>query len=338
MTFTAIDTNAEAYEFFLSGATQGMQSSRQITFAEAKNKNIVTVRYYYPPSYLKPEMIDVPGSSNWKHGNPPGTATTAAIHNFQMSRTEITQAQFEYVMGYNPSRFQCSTSTYEKDVANRSTSNLPAENMNWYHAIAFCNKLSIKEGRTPCYSVSGITNWENLVYSSIPTSGNATWNAATCNFAVAADASKTGYRLPTESEWEYAARGATGASIYYFAGGGSNSGAGGLDTLGWYSGNNGIQGSPGINVYGPKAVGTKDPNELGLHDMSGNVWEWCWSGNNDTFPADTPGGVTGTLGNSRMCCGGSWGLDFSNCRVSSRSFNSPISASAHFGFRVVISR
>ena len=72
--------------------------------------------------------------------------------------------------------------------------NKPVNNVNWYVAIAYCNKLSIKEGLAPAYTVSGITDWESLAYSDIPASSDSAWNAATCNFEA------NGYRLPTEAE------------------------------------------------------------------------------------------------------------------------------------------
>jgi formylglycine-generating enzyme required for sulfatase activity len=99
---------------------------------------------------------------------------------------EVTQEEFNDVMGTNPS----------KAGADGDAGNNPVNCVNWYAAIAYCNKLSIKDGLDPCYTVTGITNWEKLEYSSIPTKSDATWSAATY------DTTKNGYSLPTEAEWE----------------------------------------------------------------------------------------------------------------------------------------
>jgi formylglycine-generating enzyme required for sulfatase activity len=330
------DPNATMYQFYVNGASQGKQSGNVLMLPTLTDASQITVAYYYPSSYLKPTMISVTGngSSNWKYGSS-NTPTDKTIPTLQWSETPITQAQFEYVMEENPAYFRCG-GIGNYSVSCRPTSALPVENVNWYDAIAYCNKLSLKEGKTPCYSVkdasSNEIDWANIAYSQIPTSDDIYWNATTCNFKAG------GYRLPTESEWEYAARGGTLTNNYIYSG--SNT----VDDVAWYGGNNGSNGvcTVGDPYYGTKPVKTKNHNELGLYDMSGNVLEWCWNWYEaiEGFPASTPDDETGIASGEgsypqRILRGGIWVSGYNDCRVSIRSRNSPYIRDYTFGFRVV---
>jgi formylglycine-generating enzyme required for sulfatase activity len=261
-----------------------------------------------------------------------------------MSETQVTQAQFEYVMDINPARFQCSNVDYEQYVRTRATSALPVEAVNWFHAIAYCNKLSIKEGKTPCYGgVSTVSDWANLAYEDIPIFGSsadilAAWNAATCNWAA------NGYRLPTEAEWEYAARGGMqsesklGNNAYDFYFSGSNNAC----EVAWFDGNNSSNTTCGIaaDIYGTKPVKSKTANALGLFDMSGNVYEWCWDWNAGytSGAATDPTGPPSSPDNARILRGGGWynpDLLTTNCRVSYRTYTLPNgNPSPRYGFRL----
>jgi formylglycine-generating enzyme required for sulfatase activity/uncharacterized protein YegL len=208
---------------------------------------------------------------------------------FWMSKTEVTQKQYEDVTGLKPSKFK--------------GDNLPVETVNWYEAVDFCNKLSEKEGLSPCYSGSG----DAIVCD---------WNA-------------NGYRLPTEAEWEYACK--AGSSTDFYNGSLTNSSCSpldaNLDKIGWYCGNENTK---------TRDVGQKEPNAFGLYDMSGNVWEWCWDWYVSTYYTNTAvtdprGASTGT---HRVLRGGSWLFDAFYCRSSARSGSFPYYRYSSYGFRI----
>ena len=148
--------------------------------------------------------------------------------------------------------------------------------------------------------------------------------------------SLTDLRLPTEAEWEYAYRAETTTAFHSFPGytSGTNDDTL-LGNIAWYSGNNGASGS---STYGTKAVGGKFANALGLHDMSGNVWEWCQDWYSDTYYASSPlTNPTGpTTGTTRLLRGGGWGLSSYYCRASRRGGLAPdVIGYVYGGFRVV---
>jgi len=134
---------------------------------------------------------------------------------------------------------------------------------------------------------------------------------------------KTGknYRLPTEAEWEYAARGGSAGSPTLYAG--SNN----IVEVAWYSENSGGKTHP---------VGQKKPNELGLHDMAGNVWEWCndWHGNYGSGNQSNPKGSS--TGSFRVLRGGGWNGSAGRCRVAYRNRNGPVGRDSYNGFRLVL--
>ncbi len=151
---------------------------------------------------------------------------------------------------------------------------------------------------------------------------NVSWDDAFGFCEWASRITGTSIRLPTEAEWEYAARGGTKGRAFQF------SGCNDIDVVAWYSENSGQKTHP---------VGMKLPNELGLYDMTGNVWEWCYDWYGDDYfsasPEKNPRGPES--GQAHVLRGGSWASKASYCRITTRSSLRPDYRSAGNGFRVV---
>ena len=186
------------------------------------------------------ELIYVAGTGNG----------VADIHDFYIGKYEVTQTQWQTIMGYNPSKFK--------------GDNLPVEMVSWEEAQAFISRLNARTGRN--------------------------------------------YRLPAEIEWEYAARGGSKKRNYEYSG--SNK----IYDVAWFSKN---------SAKRTHTVGTKQPNELGIYDMSGNVAEWCLD-------------LCYTNKRLRVLRGGSWRSIELYCRVSHNYSGNPKMRNAYSGFRIVL--
>jgi formylglycine-generating enzyme required for sulfatase activity len=267
------------------------------------------------------EMINVPGGS-FQMGNPDTSIElssdderpvhTVTLTGFSIGKYEVTQEQYEAVMGSLPSRLPGSS--------NGVGNNYPVYYVSWYDALVFCNKLSVLEDLTPAYSISGST--DSTVWGTVPTSSDATWNA------VEIVSGSTGYRLPTEAQWEYAAKGGPSASDPYKIYSGSDT----VDDVAWYSGNNGSSGTP---TYGSKQVGTKTANELGIYDMSGNVREWCWDWKGSYSSEAQTDPVGASSGSYRVARGAGWLNSAQRVRSADRADDPPHDRDSSLGFRVV---
>ncbi|MBL8615676.1 MAG: SUMF1/EgtB/PvdO family nonheme iron enzyme [Deltaproteobacteria bacterium] len=200
-----------------------------------------------------------------------------------VGETEVTQGLYQRLMGSNPSMLKS------------CGSNCPVEIVSWYDVVKLANKLSAAEGLESCYVITG----ESVSWPKGP--------------------GCLGYRLPTEAEWEVAARG-----------GGDAKHAGGneLSAVGWFAGNSGAT---------PHPVGQKQANGYGLHDMSGNVWEWVWDWYDER--AYAAGAVRDPLGpgsgSFRVARGGCWSIDPQYLRVAFRRDYSPGDRNGGLGVRLL---
>ena len=278
----------------------------QITKGNSGNKELYA-------KFIEMKMIDIAAVTSGNLGHADYSSSHNDVHTvsltaYRIGESEVTQELWQAVMGNNPSEFK------SRPDGSEVQEKRPVESVNWYHAIAFCNKLSKACGLEPCYTVQGV-DFDALTFSAIPTSNNNDWNNAVCDW------SKNGFRLPTEAEWEWAAKGGTDDK---WAGTNEESK---LGEYAWYNTNSGGK---------THEVKQKQANGYGLYDMSGNVWEWCWDRYSSSKPASGETDPTGVAsGPYRVGRGGSWKSVASSAARAYRDSVNPDYSGFDLGLRVV---
>lgn len=290
--------------FIFLFANCSLPTTTPTTTTTTTTTTIVAPPSDYHSAYIG-TLKGIPGGIFQRDSTQSNCSTVAAFH---ISEKEITRSQFTAITGLpDPSRTIYSTGY-----------NDPVQQTNWYHALVFCNRLSIGEGLTPVYTVNGSTNPSS--WGGVPITNSTIWNAATMDF------SANGYRLPTEMEWMWAAMGAANGTTGYLKAFSGSNGTNAMGSFAWTASNSSNSTHP---------VGTKMANELGIYDMTGNVWEWCWDWYG-TYPAGAIQDYTGVAsGGGRVLRGGSWGTLGTTAPIDYRYNTSPYFRESSIGFRVV---
>lgn len=309
---TTIATNQTATSISRSGLVNSTTYYWKIVAKDSKGAITTGPEWSFTTySIISQDLVQVTGGtftmgSNNANDNGASPPHSVTLGSFSIDKYEIAYENWTDVRNWGLTHGYTDLPTGQNGYHPNGTNN-PSTMVNWYDILKWCNARSEKDGLLPLYYTD---NTQVTVYR-------------TGQLGLAPDAVKwtaNGYRLPTEAEWEFAARGGISSQGYTYSG--SNI----VDNVAWYSSNSG---------NATHTVGTKSANELGIYDMSGNVWEWCWDwyGSYSSTAQTDPKGVTS--GSYRVLRGGSLDGNSTFVGVAVRNGDVPNLRGDNIGFRCV---